>query len=183
MLVRMRSSGFRPGSIWASEPVATSTFLACTCVALPSVPFDRSTVWTPPLAAPVRLPVPAMTVTLFFRIRKSRPLACLAMIWFLRSRMAFQFSVTSPTPSMPYSLACFRWSYTSALKSRDLVGMQPTVQAGAAQLRLPLDQRHLQSQLPCADRGGIPRRSASDHRHVISCLCQDFRSPSFRQHR
>src|SRR6202041_3200564 len=67
-----------------------------------------------------------MVVTLFLRMRKSRALTCLVTIPFLRSRMVFQLSVIVPTPSIPCSAACFRWSYTSASKSRDLVGMQPT---------------------------------------------------------
>jgi len=108
-LVSTRSSAFRPGSMRASEPVESSTFFACTCAVLPSAPFTF-TVCTPPLAPPVSVPQPGTTVTLFLRIRNSRPFTCFAMIWFLRSRIAAQFSVTSPTPSMPNSLACFRWS-------------------------------------------------------------------------
>ena len=41
---------------------------------------STETVWTPSLAGPVRLPEPLNTVTLFFLMRKSRPLTCLAMI-------------------------------------------------------------------------------------------------------
>src|SRR6266478_3657253 len=37
-----------------------------------------------------------------------------------------QFSLRASTPSMPNSLASFRWSQISALNSRALVGIQPT---------------------------------------------------------
>ena len=87
MLVRMVSSGLSPGSIFASEPVARMTFLAWTLDApLPST----ATVSTPFFAGPVSLPNPGTMVTLFFRIRKSRPLTCFVTIWFLRSRTVCQ---------------------------------------------------------------------------------------------
>ena len=59
MFVRMRSSGFRPGSRRATEPVERITFLAL-MLDLPLFP-SRSTVWIPPCAGPVSLPYPSMT--------------------------------------------------------------------------------------------------------------------------
>ena len=56
MLVKMRSSGFRPNIIFASEPVASSTFFAWTWVTPPSGTLLSSTVCTPFFAGPVSLP-------------------------------------------------------------------------------------------------------------------------------
>ena len=63
----------------ASEPVARITFFAFKGAVLPS--FATSTVNTPFCAGPVSLPYPFTVSTLFFFIRNSRPLACLATIF------------------------------------------------------------------------------------------------------
>ncbi len=124
MLVRMRSSAVSPGNNFASDPIASITFFAFTLLLAPFV--STSTVCTPSFAGPVILPKPGITVTLFFFIRNSRPLTCLVMMPLLRFCTASQSSVGVPMLAMPSSAACFRWSQISALKSRALVGMQPT---------------------------------------------------------
>ena len=107
----------------ASEPVASTTFFACTVCVLPSASFT-STENTPSLAGPVSFPKPLKVVILFFFIRKSRPLVWREMTSSLRASTFFQFSLGSAT-SMPYLSACFRWSQISAVNSMALVGMQP----------------------------------------------------------
>src|SRR5207248_10827872 len=74
---------------------------------------------TPPFAGPVSLPHPSTVVTLFLRMRNSRPLACLVTILFLRCWMACQFNLGWLMPSIPNSLACLRRSeeHTSELQS------------------------------------------------------------------
>ena len=107
LLVRivLRPSGptSSPGSIFASDPVAITTFFARTSAFSPT-PFEAlptAMVWTPSFAGPCRQACPRTTVTLFFRIRKSKPLTCLWMMPFLRSSTLPQFSLGVPRPSIP----------------------------------------------------------------------------------
>ncbi len=99
MLVRTGPPASTPGNRRAFDPVATTTFFALMVSDLP--PPETSTEWMPPFAGPVSLPKPATTVTLFFRMRNSSPLVCLATIWLLRSRIFFQLRAPLPRPSIP----------------------------------------------------------------------------------
>ncbi len=84
MLVRMVfASGSSPGSIRASEPVAMITFFASTVWTLSPV---RTSTGSIPLVPRGRMvPYPLIQSILFFFIKNSTPLACLATILFLRS--------------------------------------------------------------------------------------------------
>ena len=55
-----------------------------------------------------------------------------------------------------------------------LVGMQPHVQAGAAEPVARFDQRDLESVLRSADGAGIAGRSAANHYYVKDRVCQSY---------
>ena len=76
--------------------------------------------------ASVKVAQPSISVILFFFIRKCTPLAIRSAVVRLRFQAAPKSNVTSPL--MPNVSASWlnRWAI-SALRSNDLVGMQPTL--------------------------------------------------------
>ena len=98
LVSRVLPSASRPGSMRASEPVASTIFFAViSCVA----PWGSVTLILP---GPEILPRPRIMSTLFFFSRNSTPLASLVTTLVLRARMAGQSTATS-FATMPNSLA------------------------------------------------------------------------------
>ena len=112
-----------------------------------------------------------MVVTLFLRMRKSRPFTCLVMIPFLRSRMVFQLRVTVAHAFDAMLGGIFQVVINLRVEQQGLGGNATPVQAGAPQFLFTLDQGNLQPVLPGADGGGVSTGAAANDDYVVDCFC------------
>ena len=118
----------------------------------------------------ISLPSPSIVVMPRALMRPWSPLNLLATI---SSRYAVTAAMSMPpkVEVTPYLADSRVTSATSAECRSALVGMQPDVQAGAADLVL-LDQTDGQAELARAQRGGVPTASAAKNDKVKSLLSQ-----------
>ena len=109
------------GSSIGTEPIAKQMCSAVTVVSLPSASVTER--W----CRSINSPVPAMTVILFFFIKKSMPLINSMTTPSLRSIMASTFSLGLPTVMPCSSRPCATsWKRSHLNPSNALEGIQPT---------------------------------------------------------
>ena len=149
----------------ASEPVPEITFLALSCELLPSA--VTSTVSTPFCAGPVSLPYPRMVSTLFFFIRKSRPLVCLVTIFDLRSWIGGPIQLARVYAFDAEFLCFFEVVPEFGVEEQRLGRDAAHVQAGAAEHVVFFDEGGFQAVLAGADGGSVSSRTAADDCDVI----------------
>ena len=126
----------------------------------------------PSFAGPVRRPWPTMTVTLFLRIRKSRPLVCLATMSFLRVEHCRPVQRDLADALDAVFLGVLQVVIDLGIEKKRLGRDAAPVQAGAAQLLRLLDQRDLEAVLPGANRRGVAGGAAANDCYVVNGFCQ-----------
>ena len=150
-----RGSSGMNGSFTGSDPAAITHWSKLTVFA-PSAPSTRIAF------GPVKVPTPETTVTLRAFARPVRPpVSFLTTLSFQPRSPSMSISgFAYLTPKWPISSAS---EITLAACSSALDGMQPDVQADAAEGRVALDQHHLQPEIRRPESRGVAARPGPEH--------------------